>query len=120
MQSGSDSHCRSSECASKMAKLKVTLRIDKLVATLQEFTHDWDVVFDWARSSFPASQYHVVDYDALVNDTQGTLDETFRWLGLEPVPVHSSFVKTSSRRVEDPIANLDDVRDVLRGTQWEI
>ena len=103
-----------------MSQLKVTLRIDKLVATLQEFTHDWDVVFDWARSSFPSSQYHVVDYDSLVNDTQGTLDATFRWLGLAPVTVHSTFVPTSPRRVEDSIANLDEVREVLRGTKWEI
>ena len=29
-------------------------------------------------------------------------------------------VPTSPRRVEDSIANLDDVRDVLRGTKWEI
>ena len=87
---------------------------------LQEFTHDWDVVFAWARSSFPPSQYHVVDYDTLVNDTQGTLDATFRWLGLAPVPVHSTFVPTSPKRVEDSIANLDDVRDVLKGTKWEI
>jgi hypothetical protein len=27
---------------------------------------------------------------------------------------------TSPKRVEDSIANLDDVRDVLRGTKWEI
>ncbi len=120
MQSGSDSHCRSEECAHKMSQLKVTLRIDKLVSTLQEFTHDWDVVFDWARSSFPSSQYHVVDYDALVNDTQGTLDGTFRWLGLEPVTVHSTFVPTSPKRVEDSIANWDDVRAALKGTKWEI
>ncbi len=120
MQSGSDSHCRSSECAAKMSEIKVTLRIDKLVSTLQEFTHDWDVVFAWARSSFPSSQYHVVDYDALVNDTQGTLDATFRWLGLAPVPVHSTFVPTSPKRVEDSIANLDDVRAALKGTKWEI
>ena len=78
-----------------MAGHKVTLRVDKLVSTLEEFTHDWDVVFAWARDAFPASQYHVVDYDSLVNDTQGTLDGTFRWLGLEPVTVHSTFVKTS-------------------------
>ena len=87
---------------------------------MQEFTHDWDVVFAWARSSFPSSQYHVVDYDALVNNTQGTLDGTFRWLGLEPVPVHSTFVPTSPKRVEDSIANLDDVRAALKGTKWEI
>ena len=86
---------------------------------LQEFTHDWDVVFAWARSSFPASQYHVVDYDALVRDTQGTLDETFRWLGLAPVTVHSTFVKTS-KGLNDSIANLDDVRAALKGTKWEI
>ena len=103
-----------------MSELKVTLRVDKLVATLTEFTHDWDVVFAWAREAFPASQYHVVDYDALVNDTQGTLDSTFRWLGLEPVTVHSKFEKTSPPRVEDSIANLDEVREVLRGTKWEI
>ena len=30
------------------------------------------------------------------------------------------FVPTSPKRVEDSIANLDDVRDVLRGTKWEI
>ena len=102
-----------------MSQLKVTLRIDKLVSTLQEFTHDWDVVFAWARSSFPPSQYHVVDYDALVKDTQGTLDATFRWLGLEPVTVHSKFVKTGPP-IEDSIANIDEVRDVLRGTKWEI
>ena len=119
MQKGSDSHCRSTECAHKMSQLKVTLRIDKLVATLQEFTHDWDVVFAWARSSFPSSQYHVVDYDSLVNDTQGTLDETFRWLGLAPVTVHSKFVKTGPA-VEDSISNLDEVRAALKGTKWEI
>ena len=61
-----------------------------------------------------------MDYDSLVNDTQGTLDGTFRWLGLEPVTVHSTFVPTSPKRVEDSIANLDDVREVLRGTKWEI
>ena len=73
----------------------------------------------WARDAFPASQYHVVDYDALVKDTQGTLDETFRWLGLEPVTVHSTFVKTS-KGLNDSIANLDDVRAALKGTKWEI
>ena len=119
LQHGSDSHCRSVECASKMSQLKVTLRVDKLVPTLEEFTHDWDVVFAWARSSFPSSQYHVVDYDSLVNDTQGTLDETFRWLGLEPVTVHSTYVKTS-KGLNDSIANLDDVRAALKGTKWEI
>ena len=60
-----------------------------------------------------------MDYDALVKDTQGTLDATFRWLGLAPVTVHSTFVKTS-KGLNDSIANLDEVRDVLRGTKWEI
>ena len=56
----------------------------------------------------------------MVKDTQGTLDETFRWLGLEPVTVHSTFVPTSPKRVEDSIANWDDVRAALKGTKWEI
>lgn len=96
--------------------LKVTLQVDKLPTVLKTFTHDWDVVFEWAREAFPASQYHVVDYDALVRDTQGSLDAAFRFLGLEPVTVHSSFVKTSSKKIEDSIANIDEVRAALQGT----
>ena len=100
--------------------LKVTLQVDKLLTVLKTFTHDWDVVFAWAREALPALQYHVVDYDALVRDTQGSLDAAFRFLGLTPVTVHSSFVKTSSKKIEDSISNIDEVRAVLKGTPWAI
>ena len=79
----------------------------------------WPSQWSPRDGAVPAGMHHVVDYDSLVNDTQGTLDATFRWLGLAPVTVHSTFVKTS-RGLNDSIANWDDVRAALKGTKWEI
>ncbi|MDY7094121.1 MAG: Stf0 family sulfotransferase [Acidobacteriota bacterium] len=46
---------------------------------------------------------------------QATARRVFQWLDLEPVPVSTSLVPSSPRRLEDFIANYDEVERALRG-----
>lgn len=62
----------------------------------------------------------VYEDDLLAADTrQASMDRLFEMFGLPPSPVATKLVRLTSDRLEDFVENHDEVRQGLRGTEWE-
>ncbi len=49
---------------------------------------------------------------------QTTLDRAFEYLGVPPVPVRTEYLRTGTDRLADLVANLDEIRQALRTTEY--
>jgi hypothetical protein len=49
---------------------------------------------------------------------QPTLDRVFDHLSLRPAPVSTEYLRTGTDRLADLVANLDEIREALRETEY--
>ncbi len=65
--------------------------------------------------------YHVIYEDNLQDkaDWPNTTHKLFEYLGVDPVPVSSTFQKTYSRHYSDIINNYDELMDSLKNTAYQ-
>ena len=118
MQSGSDSHCRSTRNAAKMSPIEGDVEdrqgrfySTRIHARLGTSPSTGPIIVPTGRSTTSWTT-------TLVNDTQGTLDETFRWLGGSRMPTTRPSSRLLKHSKQTTIANLDETPwAALKGTK---
>jgi LPS sulfotransferase NodH len=74
---------------------------------------------EWSRSFFSEHPFLEISYEEVVADYQATLDRTFRFVGVPPVPVTAPYRKQASRSPREQIGNYEALREAFRGTPYE-
>ena len=72
----------------------------------------------WMFGGFATHTLWYEDHLESRDAQQQTVDELCDWIGVDRFRVEPTMVKISSARLEDEIANIDEVRSVLRSTRF--
>jgi hypothetical protein len=72
----------------------------------------------WMLSGFPVRELWYEDDIVPVARHQPTMDGLCRWLRLDSHPVTAKLEKMASPRLEDEVANLDEIRRALESTRY--
>lgn len=71
------------------------------------------------RATFADRRMHVVTYEQLASDLQGTAAQVLDFLGVDVRPLHAQSVKTGERDPRVTVRNWRELTAALRDTRWE-
>lgn len=92
--------------------------VDMLLRQLARVARDVDVE-QRALAGVPHHRLVYEDHLLSTGTRQASMNHLFATLGLPPAPVSTKLVRLTSDRLEDFVANHEEVRRALRGTEWE-
>jgi hypothetical protein len=96
---------------------RIHVRPSDLLNTLARTEHETRLVHEWL-DRLPCLTL-VYEDDLLNAETrQPALDRAFAYLGLEPAPVGTRYVRLSSDRLEDVVENHEEIVSFLADTQY--
>lgn len=73
---------------------------------------------EWMIEGLPQRSLWYEDHLERPELHQSTIDELCRDLSVDPAPVRASLKKIAPKRLDDEIANIDEVREQLRATKY--
>ncbi len=95
--------------------------VDQIELDFEVCLEDFERTSRWiaeTNESFGDKMY-AVRYEALVQDTPGTMRRLFKYLGIPAIEVSTNLRKQNQKHIRNLISNFEEVKQKFKGTEWE-